>query len=57
MKREEERIERVVGKGGGGPRLFLAREVGLADGGRADAIPNTAPDGVIHWYFFYLPMA
>ena len=41
----------------------LARGVGLADGGRTDAIPNAAggegghgaarPDGVIHRYVFY----
>jgi hypothetical protein len=62
MKREEKGW-RVDGKAAGGLRLYnLASGAGLADGGRADAIPNAAggegghgaarPDGVIHRYIF-----
>jgi hypothetical protein len=57
-------MERVDGKSGGGTNGFIAwQRVGLADGGRADAIPHVAggegghgaarPDGVIHRCVFY----
>jgi hypothetical protein len=58
MKREEKRMERVDGKAAGDYGFITCQRISLADGARADAIPNTAgdegghgaakPDGVIH---------
>jgi hypothetical protein len=57
MKREEKRMERVDGKAVGDYGFITFQRTGLADGARADAIPNAAggesghgaakPDGVI----------
>jgi hypothetical protein len=53
-------MERVDGKAAGDHGFITCQRIGLADGARADAIPNAAggedghgaakPDGVIHRY-------
>jgi hypothetical protein len=57
-------MERVDGKAAGDHGFITCQRIGLADGARADAIPNAAggegghgaakPDGVIHRYVFNL---
>jgi hypothetical protein len=60
MKREEKRMERIDRKVVGDYSFRPARGIALADGARADAIPNAAggegghgaakPEGIIHGY-------
>jgi hypothetical protein len=60
MKREEERMERVDRKAAGDYGFGTCQRIGLADGARANAIPNAAGgkgghgavklEGVIHRY-------
>jgi hypothetical protein len=42
MKKEEGRMERVDGKAAGDYSFITCQRIGLADGARADAIPNAA---------------
>jgi hypothetical protein len=42
MKREERGMERVDGKAAGDYGFITCQRIGLADGARADAIPNAA---------------
>ena len=71
MKKEEGRMERVDGKAAGDYSFITCQRIGLADGARADAIPNAAggegghgaanPDPVIHkclvyhWWWHFWP--
>jgi len=62
MKREEKRMERVGRKAAGDFGFVSCQRISLADGARANAIPNAAGDegghgaikleGVIHRYIF-----
>jgi hypothetical protein len=64
MKKEQGRMERVDGKAAGDYSFITCQRIGLADGARADAIPNAAggegghgaanPDPVIHRCLVYL---
>ena len=42
MKKEEKRMKRVDGKAAGDYSFITCKRIGLADGARADAIPNAA---------------
>jgi hypothetical protein len=42
MKREKKRMERVEGKAAGTTGFITDQRIGLADGARANAIPNVA---------------
>jgi hypothetical protein len=58
-------MERVDGKAAGAYGFITCQRIGLADGARADAIPNAAGgqgghgaaklEAVIHWYVFRHP--